>query len=612
MKILLIVLSFAAVASGAMTIELASSAQSPQPVGAVIGLVPKVQVKPPGPFNYRYMVSMNGGPFHLVRDFSQDPAFIWAPSLYEHDAVVRVTIRDGKSAETATAEMPFRIVPRVTGSNVKLTPTAHPLIALLSAPSCEPGSEFRAAFRRLGDEKTTLTSANPCRAGISNNAYVAGMRADSEYQVRPELVTNGEVRAGAWMPFHTGMLDGRFPPISTTAAREVGSAGPESIVIRSLVDPWRNTATDLHGNILWYLPADSHAFLTRVLPEGRFLVHSDGANTTNETKRWQLVREVDLLGNIIRETNIGRLAEQLEARGIKSDCKTGSKQCVSGFHHEAIRLPNGHTLVLAGLERMFPAGTQGAEQEVDVLGDLILDLDEDFQLAWSWNSFDWMDLKRASLGAEKCKVGPGSDGCTPVFLAPEANGWLHSNSLFYNPISRDLLVSIPEQDWVVRIDYQDGKGTGKVVWRLGKDGDFKAKSEDPYPWFSYQHDVGLDPVSGLLILFDDGHRRKDKYPNANNRGQAWQLDEASKTATLVMNADLGVYSLAVGSAQQLSDGNYSWESGAIGLGPTGTAMLHSRMTETHADGKIVFSQQVEGGLTYRSFRVATMYSAPRR
>jgi len=40
-------------------------------------------------------------------------------------------------------------------------------------------------------------------------------------------------------------------------------------------------------------------------------------------------------------------------------------------------------MVLAALERMMPAGTQGAKETVDVLGDLVFDLDEDLQLVWS-------------------------------------------------------------------------------------------------------------------------------------------------------------------------------------------------------------------------------------
>jgi hypothetical protein len=265
-------------------------------------------------------------------------------------------------------------------------------------------------------------------------------------------------------------------------------------------------------------------------------------------------------------------------------------------------------LVVAGLERMFPDGAQGSKDPVDVMGDLVIDLDPDFQVSWVWNSFDHMDVTRKSLGDEKCKLGPGSDGCASVFLAATANGWLHSNALNYIPASGDFLISIPEQDWVVKIDYQDGKGTGKVLWRLGLEGDFKAKSDDPYPWFSYQHDVGFDPPgSNRLIVFDDGERRKKKFPKSNNRGQVWELDEQTMTATLVVNADLGVYSPAIGSAQSLSGGGFSFESGMINL-----PAVSSRATEVGADGKIVYAQQSDAAVTYRSFRVPDLYTPPRK
>ena len=146
---------------------------------------------------------------------------------------------------------------------------------------------------------------------------------------------------------------------------------------------------------------------------------------------------MDLAGNIIRETNASRVAEQLESRGIHSDCRAGGKECVSGFHHEAIRLPNGHTLAIAGLERMMPAGTQGSKEPVDILGDVVVDLDEDFQVAGVWNTFDHLDMNRKSYKDAKCKTGGG--GCPPVLLAPEANGWTHSNSLNYIPSTGDFL-----------------------------------------------------------------------------------------------------------------------------------------------------------------------------
>ena len=45
---------------------------------------------------------------------------------------------------------------------------------------------------------------------------------------------------------------------------------------------------------------------------------------------------------------------------------------------------------------MVPAGTQGAKEEVDVLGDIVLDLDEEFQVANVWNSFNHLDINKKS------------------------------------------------------------------------------------------------------------------------------------------------------------------------------------------------------------------------
>jgi hypothetical protein len=366
-------------------------------------------------------------------------------------------------------------------------------------------------------------------------------------------------------------------------------------------------ASDLDGNVVWYM--NTSAFLTRVLPGGRFLVMAEGANSANDMRRLQVLKELNLLGQTVRETNVSRVAEQLATRGIVSRCKKDGQQCVTGFHHDAIRLPNGHTLVLAGLERMFPDGAQGSKDPIDVLGDIVVDLDEDFQVAWVWNSFDHMDLKRSAIGDEKCRFGPGSGGCTPVFLADQANGWLHSNSLHYVHGSGDVLISIPAQDWVIKIDYKDGNGSGKILWRLGHDGDFTVKSNDPDPWFSFQHDARIEtPGSNRLIVFDDGHRRKKTNPEANNRGQVWELDEKARTATLVYNADVGAYAIAVGSAQRLSNGGYTFESGFINPGPS----PYGQSTETSPDGKIVYAQQAAGGVTYRSYRVPDLYTAPHK
>lgn len=605
-----ILLAFAALtcsAAGApLAVQLFSTLPSPQPVGTPIGLTPRLENVAKGMLNFRYEVSAAGAPFHIVRDFSQESDFAWAPALYEHAATIRITVRNNVTKETASAELPFQIVPRAK-SVATVVPTSHPLIALFSAPPCPEGSQFRVAFHADGEEHASRTPDEACRGSITNNVLVAGMRAETEYQLREEVSGGGQETDGKWLPFRTGILDGELSPVTVATPRASGSVASNPVVIFSpATGGKRPFATDLEGRVVWYLR--SPEFLTRVLPGGRFLVLSnEGQNTVNSIRRYQALRELDLEGNIIRETNVGRVAEQLESRGIHSDCKKGGKECLSGFHHEAIGLPNGHFLVVAGLERMMPAGTQGSKEPVDVLGDVIVELDEDFQVAGMWNNFDHLDIKRASLENSKCKEGPGNGGCPSIFLAAQANGWTHSNAINYIPSTGDFLVSMPEQNWVIKVDYKNGKGSGKILWRLGNEGDFTAKSDDPHPWFSYQHDAGFDPPgSDLLTIFDNGHARHDKDPAALSRGQKWRLDEKNMTATLVLNANLHIYSSAVGEAQTLKNGGYSFNAGYLDPGTS----PHARVIETDRDGRIVFALEVEGSLAYRSYRVNNMYSPP--
>jgi len=140
-------------------VRLLPSVSPPQPVGVRVGLQPFIASPPQGVAVYRYSVSVNGGPFRIIRDYSQDPAFVWSPELYEHDATVRVSVRINGTKDIVTGDLPYRITPRLQGSTPQVTPTAHPLIALFSAPACPEGSKFQVAFRRDGDEAISRTPA---------------------------------------------------------------------------------------------------------------------------------------------------------------------------------------------------------------------------------------------------------------------------------------------------------------------------------------------------------------------------------------------------------------------------------------------------------------------
>src|SRR5581483_12000385 len=99
-----------------------------------------------------------------------------------------------------------------------------------------------------------------------------------------------------------------------------------------------------------------------------------------------------------------------------------------------------------------------------------------------------------------------------------------------------MLVSSRHQDWVIKFNYAGGPGNGNVIWRLGRDGDFRTSASDAFPWFSHQHNVEIEP-NGDLSLFDNGNTRVAEL-GGHSRGQAWHVDETNRVATRVVNIDL--------------------------------------------------------------------------
>src|SRR5438132_1099048 len=119
-----------AVSRAAPTVQIFTNPPSPQPVGTVIGIavVGKDEGEPDKYLpllRYRFRIADRGDTFHILRDFSSRSEFAWRPELYEHDARVKVTVLNTKTKQTGDAEVPFRIIPRVSGENPVAIHTAH-------------------------------------------------------------------------------------------------------------------------------------------------------------------------------------------------------------------------------------------------------------------------------------------------------------------------------------------------------------------------------------------------------------------------------------------------------------------------------------------------------
>ncbi|MCC6391595.1 MAG: aryl-sulfate sulfotransferase [Bryobacterales bacterium] len=562
-----------------MSVSLAPSVPPPVSVGAVVTWHPVVSGAAEGTLWYRFRVRRMGEDFSMCRDYGPESQFDWTASEHEGTYEVEVAVRDLDTGDAATASALYQVLP-LAGSAPVLGNTNHPLVLYYSAPPCEAGSRMRVEFHGP-DNHTQTTSFKACREGLTMNFYIAGLQGKTAYVVNQVVDTGSAIVRGPDLTATTGEVTLGFAPYSV-----IQGTSQTGVLLQSALEQ-PSLATDLNGNVIWYYVGNI-SFLTRPESGGLFwgIYENPGGDPSH-----QIVREFDLAGNTLLETNAARINEQLTAMG---------KRQISGFHHEARRMPDGRILVLADVEQVL-TDVQGPGP-VDVIGDMILALDKDLQVVWTWDAFDHLDTSRTATLNETCKAVGG--GCPPFYNAAVANDWLHGNSLQLTP-DGSILYSARHQDWLIKIDYANGSGSGDVLWRLGKDGDFAIESVDPYPWFSHQHDANFDFADpSKLTVFDDGNVRYASDQSAHSRGQVIELDQENRTAKMVLNADLGAYADALGSAQLLANGNYHFDVGWI-RGTNGEPDC-SRSLEVDALGNVVYG--IEAATPeYRSFRMPSLY-----
>jgi len=564
----------------AMSVALDASPASPVPVGDVVVWTSAVSGGSDDLW-YRFRLREPGGDVRMIRDFGPTSTLEWT-SLEEGSYIFEVTVRDRSTNQTTATTSTIQMISRIDAGSA-VSPTVQPLIYLFSHAGCETGLA-RVRFQSEGGP-VRYSPTKPCEAGRSVNFYLAGLTPNTTYTASFVREDGLSVSSEPELPFTTG--DAVYAIPLPTVVQPVAPESAEQFLLQTplFLPPF---ATDVAGNLVWVGPAEL-SFVTRPLGNGEFL----GIVESRVDTRQDLLRRFDLTGRTIRETNAARVNEQLAALG---------RRPITGFHHEAREIRGGKTLVLGGVERIL-TDVQGPGP-VNVLGDMILVLDEDFQVIWTWDSFDHLDTSRAALLGETCLKFPG---CPPYYGGADANDWTHSNSVA-ETADGALILSVRHQDWVLKIDYQEGHGSGAILWRLGHDGDFTIESDDPFPWFSHQHDVSFEVADATrLDLFDNGNTRRVQDPEALSRGQVLVLDEKNRTAQIALNTPLGDFSMALGSAQRLANGNYHFDVGFITnpQSPRGQSS-HAVEVTPSGDGASLLSLDAA---VYRSFRMVDLYGS---
>jgi len=481
----------------------------------------------------------------------------------------------------------------------QVTATQHPLVATYTLPA-PAGASVQIEFGPDVKYGRETWAQNAPSQGGQVNVLVAGMHANALYHMRARVTLSGGVLfLDDDHTFTTGSIPtDRLPNIATqTIPGQIPQPGIESVDLAgsTITDGILAVMTELDGSVIWYydapIPGQQNPTLTpiKLLPNGHFLLGFNDTGAGLADGQYSIMREIDLTGKVFWQMTYTDLNNLLAA----ATC-AGCNITIIGTHHDFTLLPNGHLIILATEDKYF-SSLDDYPNGTDVVGDVIIDLDQNRKPVWIWSTFDHLDPNRHLMGL------------------PD---WTHSNAIVYSPDDHDLILSIRHQSWVVKIDYQDGTGTGDILWKLGYQGDFTLlNGTDPVDWQYAQHDFNvISPNSSGafdVLLFDNGNLRVldstgtvcGSTVPCYSRALSFHIDETAKTASIVWSDAPGNYSNFGGSDRRLANGDVEFDECSLPGASPNAAIFE--VTHT-APPQTVWQMQVNQ-YAYRVFRIPSLY-----
>ena len=461
--------------------------------------------------------------------------------------------------------------------------TGNPQVAQYSIYLPAPGKVSVQFGKSTSYGLNTWQVATPTTNGGQVQTYVAGMLGDTKYHMRGQVtLDNGATFNDADQTCTTGT-----PP----ATAQIKTSTPSGATPQPGIELWNTIlpqnltqafATDLDGNVIWtYAYQGTSLDLVQgiqLLPNGDFLMvisYLSSLTVNGVPGLLNEVREVDLAGNTVRSITMDQLNQKLAGSNLRD--ADGNAYQLRSFHHSVLVLPNGHWLLLTAYTKNYN-NLPGRPGTTTVIGDALVDVDSSGNPVWVWNTFDHLDINRQPMNF------------------PD---WTHANDMLYSTDDHNILLSIRHQNWVVKIEYLDGQGSGKVIWRLGEGGDFKLiGGTDPTDWFYAQHGLSFFTrnTTGVyrLELMDNGNDRifptgqvncvPSPTPSATcySTVPLFELNETNMTATLIAHyvPPPSYYTFFGGNTDQLPNGDMHVDfcaasSGAIvqELDPTGSHVV---------------------------------------
>ena len=234
--------------------------------------------------------------------------------------------------------------------------------------------------------------------------------------------------------------------------------------------------------------------------------------------------------------------------GETVDLRTWDNQLLATFtlnnedfrlHHDVAALPNGNVLMIAwelktGMEALEAGRDTSQLSQGEVWSERILEWDPVLnEIVWEWSVWDHLvqdfDPQRANFGVvadhpELINVNYDEHDGHP--------DWLHINSIDYNPVLDQFVLSVPyfNELWVIDHSTSTEEAAGHTGGRSGKGGDLLYRWGNPAAYnkgavedkkFFFQHDIHWvnggavegDPYFGKIALFNN--RVANNYSTGN-------------------------------------------------------------------------------------------------
>tara|TARA_B100001142_G_scaffold232998_1_gene231297 strand:+ start:2652 stop:4511 length:1860 start_codon:yes stop_codon:yes gene_type:complete len=282
-------------------------------------------------------------------------------------------------------------------------------------------------------------------------------------------------------------------------------------------------------------------------------------------------------------------------------------------HHDFFQLPNNNYMGLAESHQNGPIPTDldfitlfyfqalgyqadGITSEYPWTGDRIIEWNPDGTEAWSWDTFDYLDLSDYDL------VG----GTWNEAYLNGTYDWTHSNAILFHNTESAIYLSSRHLSRIIKIDYP----SGDIIWQMGlpmPSGDIDCGQDFN---FSFQHSLQV-LENGNILTLDNGNIStvlyNTEYPTTRALEIAVTDTDDGCEAEIVWEYSLpeDLFGFASGNVQKLDNGNYLITT--VGGGATS---LEIKPTGANS-GDIVwqgnYQLSIPSGAAYRAHRISGLY-----